>query len=238
MSRFSYWYSGLSRKGRIGITAGGIAVAVIVAVIILYLVFKPTMVEVRYGEIVWDPIDGHVWEDNTETKMVEASEAGDYKVTYIEQLSPEHEEQIKQAEELAQQEKDAAEQSSGYESLEATMPEGTLEQLNDLQQSISVMSQDVISGMEMANELSETRSMLQTHYDQVMAFPVIPEAEQYKQQYLSAIAKYIQACDMALMGIETTDSSYFTQAQTLFNEATAIIQQLGSLIQDLIPPMQ
>ena len=235
MSRMTYWYAGLSRRAKTAIAAGGIALAVVMAVAILYMVLTPNKVEVRYGTIVWDPIDGHVWEDNTQTIWVEASEVGNYEVERIEKLSPEHEEIVrKEQEELAKQQ-EQQEQSTGYQSLEGVMPEGTLEDLNALQEDIAVMSQDVISGMEMANEISETRSTLQTHYDQIAAYPVIPEIEQYKQQYLSAIAKFIQACDMALQGIATTDQSYIVQAQVLYNEGTAIIQGLGTMLQGLIP---
>ena len=236
MSRMTYWYAGLSRKAKMAITAGGIALAVIVAVAILYMVLKPTKVEVRYGTIVWDPIDGHVWEDNTQTIWVDSSEAGNYTVERIEKLSPEHEAQMKAMEEELAQQEAQQEQSTGYESLEVVMDPDTLEDLNALQEDISVMSQDVISGMEMANEISQTRSTLQTHYDQIAAFAVIPEVEQYKQQYLSAISKYIQACDAALQGIATTDQSYIVQAQVLYNEGTAIIQGLGAMLQSLIPP--
>jgi|GEM_PF-920282 len=236
MSRLTYWYSGLSRGAKTAMTIGGIALAVIAAVAILYMVLTPEKVEVRYGTIVWDPIDGHVWEDNTQTIWVEASEAGDYKVERIVQYSPEHEELIaKQKEELARQQQQQ-EGSAGYESMAAVMPTDTLEDLNALQQDLDTMSQDVISGLEMANEISQTRSTLQAHYDQIAAYEVIPEIEPYKQQYLSAISKYIQACDWVLKGIATADQSCITQAQVLYNEGTAIIQSLGATLQQLIPP--
>jgi hypothetical protein len=235
MSRLTYWYSGLSRGAKTGITIGGIALAVIAAIAILYLVLAPEKVEVRYGTIVWDPIDGHVWEDNTETIWVEASEAGDYRVERVVQYSPEHQEQIdKQQAELAQQQQ-AQEGSAGYEALQTVMPTDTLEDLNALQQDLDTMSQDVISGLEMANEISQTRSALQAHYDQIAAYEVIPQIEQYKQQYLSAISKYIQACDLVLKGIATADQSCITQAQVLYDEGTAIIQSLGATLQQLIP---
>jgi len=235
MSRFSYWYSGLSRGAKTGITIGGIILAVVVAGAILYMVFTPEKVEVRYGTIVWDPIDGHIWEDNTQTIWVEASEAGNYRVERIEKLSPEHEEQQAQLQAELEKEQAAAEGTSGYESMAAVMPTDTIEDLQALQQDLDTMSQNVVSGMEMASQISELRSTLQTHYDQVAAYPAIPEIEQYKQQYLSAINMYIQACDWALKGIATADPSCITQAQTLYNEGTAIIQSLGSVLQGLIP---
>jgi hypothetical protein len=235
MSRISYWYSGLGRGAKAAITTGGIALAMIVAIAILYMVLTPEKVEVRYGTITWDPIDGHVWEDNTQTIWVEASEVGNYRVERIEKLSPEHEAQIAEETERVEQERAQAEGSTGYENLEAVMPTSTLEDLNALQQDLDTMSQDVISGMEMANEISETRSTLQAHYDQIAAYQVIPEIDQYKQQYLSAISKYIQACDMVLKGIATGDQSCITQAQALYDEGTAIIQSLGAMLQNLVP---
>lgn len=235
MSGISYWYSGLSRGGKTAIVAGGIALALAVTAVILYTALTPDKVEVRYGTIVWDPLDGHVWEDNTQTIWVNASEAGNYKVERIVRYSPEHEAMIAEQQRQIAEEQARQEGSSGYESLEAVMPTSTIDDLNALQADLDSMSQNVVSGMEMANEIAQTRSTLQAHYDDVSAYPVIPEIEQYKQQYLSAISKYIQACDMVLKGIETADQSYIIQAQALFDEATAIIQGLGAMLQNLIP---
>jgi len=226
MSRFSYWYSGLSRKGRIATTAGGIAVAVIVAVVILYLVFKPTMVEVRYGEIVWDPIDGHVWEDNTQTKMVEASEAGDYKVIYIEQLSPEHEEQLAEEKKKLEEEAKALEETSGFESVGASFPTDTIAQLNTLQQNIEVMGQDIITGMEMANQLYEAQIALMDYRNQAASIALPPELEPLRTQAIQVLDMYISACDLYIDAIADGDLAKVDQANALIQEATAIIQGL------------
>ncbi len=228
MSRFSYWYSGLSRKGRIAITAGGIAVAAIVAVVILYLVFKPTMVEVRYGEIIWDPIDGHVWEDNTQTKMVDSSEAGDYRVTYVEKLSPEHEEQLKQEQEKLAAEQQQLQESTGLEAMETAFPTDTIAQLNTLQQNVETMGQDIITGMEMASELYEAQVTLMDYRSQVASMPLPPEFEELRQQALQIFDMYISACDLYIDAIATGDL-------TLVDQANALIQQATDTIQSLIP---
>ena len=228
MSRFSYWYTGLSRRGRIAITAGGIAAAVIVAVVILYLVFKPTMVEVRYGEITWDPIDGHVWEDNTQTKMVESSEAADYRVTYIERLSPEHEEQLRQEQERLAEEQKQLEESTGLEAMEAAFPTDTIAQLNTIQQNIEAMGQDIITGMEMAAELYEAQVTLMDYRSQAASIPLPPEFETIRQQALQIFDMYISACDLYIDGIANGDL-------TLFDQANALIQQANETIQSLLP---
>lgn len=238
MNRLTYWYSGLSRKAKIAITVGGIAVAVIVAVAILYMVFKPTMVEVRYGTIVWDPIDGHVWEDNTQTIWVEASEAGNYTVERIEKLSEEHQAQIEAEKQRLAEEEATYSDTTGLEPVAVAVPTDVMDDLRNLDQNLQTMSQDVMTGLEMANEIKQLRDSLQVHYDQVNAFPVIPEVEQYKQQYLTAISKYIQAADLILQAIATGDSTYIDQANALYFEATAILQSLGDTLQGLIPAFE
>jgi len=226
MSRFSYWYSGLSHKTKIAITAGGIVVAVIVAIAILYLVFKPTMVEVRYGEIVWDPMDGHVWEDNTQTKMVASSEAGDYKVTYIDRLSPEHEEQIRLEKEKLAEEAKALEESSGLEAMEASFPTDTIAQLNTLQKNVEVMGQDIITGMEMANQLYEAQLALMDYRNQAESIALPPELEPLRTQAIQILDMYISACDFYIDAIATSDLTKVDQANALIQEATSIIQSL------------
>ncbi|MBN2026813.1 MAG: hypothetical protein JW854_08660 [Actinobacteria bacterium] len=228
MSRFSYWYSGLSRKGKIAITAGGITAAVIVAIVILYLVFKPTMVEVRYGEIIWDPIDGHVWEENTQTKMVEASEAGDYRVTYIERLSPEHEERLRQEQEKLAQEAAELENATGFESMETSFPTDTIAQLNTMQQNIEVMGQDIITGMEMANQLYEAQLALMDYRSQASSYPLPPELEPLRAQAIQVLDMYISACDLYIDAIASGDL-------TLVDQANALIQEASSMIQSLLP---
>jgi hypothetical protein len=228
MSRFSYWYSGLSRKARIAMTVGGIAVAVIVAITILYLVFKPTMVEVRYGTIVWDPIDGHVWEDNTQTILVKASEAGDYSVERIEKLSPEHEEQMRLEQEKLAEEAKVLEESTGLEAMETSFPTDTIAQLNTLQQNVEAMGQDLITGMEMAAELYDAQLTLMDYRSQVASLQLPPELETLRQEALQILDMYIRACDFYIDAIATGDLA-------LVDQANALIQEASSMIQSLIP---
>jgi plastocyanin len=236
MNRLTDWYLGLSRASKIALISGGIIIAAIIAIAVLYMVFTPAKVEVKYGTIVRDPIDNYVWEDNTQTIWVAPEEAGNYRIEYITKYSDEHQQQIDEEQQrLAEQQQQLA-NSQGYESVQTVMPQGTLEDLNKLQESISVLSQDVMTGLEMINEIAETQAALQAHYNEIAAYSVIPQAEQYKQTYLSAISLWIQSCDMALKGIETTDQSYFSQAQNLFNQAIAIVQELGATLSSLVPP--
>ncbi len=236
MSRISDWYVRLGRGGKTAVIAGGAALALAVAALILIMALTPDKVEVRYGTIVWDPLDGHVWEDNTQTVWVDASQASDYRVERIVRYSPEHEAMIAEQQRQLAEEQARQEDAPGYTSLQAVMPASTIDDLNALQADLDSMSQNVVSGMEMANRLAETRSTLQAHYNDISAYVVIPEIEQYKQRYLSAIAKYVHACDMVLKGMETADQGYIVQAQASFDEATAIVQDLGAMLQSLVPP--
>jgi hypothetical protein len=227
MSRLSYWYSGLGRGAKIGITVAGVALAAITAIAILYLVLTPEKVEVRYGTIVWDPIDGHIWEDNTQTIWVEASEAGDYKVERIEKLSPEHEAQRAQLEqELAEQQQ--AQQSSGFESIESAFPADTFAQLNALQQNIETTGQDIISGMEMANQIYTAQLTLIEYRNQAASMALPPELEGLRTQALQVMDMYIAACDLYLDAIASGDL-------TLVDQANALIQEANSIVQGLIP---
>jgi hypothetical protein len=226
MSRISYWYSGLGRGAKMAITIGGIALAALVAIAILYMVLTPEKVEVRYGTIVWDPIDGHVWEDNTQTIMVDASEAGNYRVERIEKLSPEHEEQIaQQKEEQAQREQELA-QSTGYQAIESAFPSDTFAQLNTLQQNLETAGQDVLSGMEMANQIYVAQMTLLDYRNQVASIALPPELEGLRDQALHVFDLYISACDLYLDAIASGDLSLIDQANALIQEANGIVQGL------------
>lgn len=228
MKGISYWYSGLSGRTRTLITVGGAAAAVVLAVVILYLVFAPKKVEVRYGTIVRDPIDNYVWEDNTQTAWVNPSEAGDYRIEYIDKLSPEHEEQLRKEQEKLAQQQEKLEQATGLEAMETAFPTDTLAQLNTLQQNIEVMGQDIISGMQMANELYQAQSTLMDYRNQVASMPLPPEFETLRQQALQIFDMYIRACDLYIEAIATGDLS-------LVDQANALIQQASETIQSLIP---
>jgi putative lipoic acid-binding regulatory protein len=226
MSRLTYWYSGLSRGAKTGITIGGIALAVIAAIAILYLVLTPEKVEVRYGTIVWDPIDGHVWEDNTETIRVEASEAGNYRVERIEKLSPEHQEQVdKQQEEIAKQQ-EAQKEAGGFENIESAFPADTFAQLNALQQNIETAGSDIISGMEMANQIYTAQLKLIDYRNQAASLALPPELEGVRTQALHVLDMYINACDLYLDAIASGDLNLVDQANALIQEANGIVQGL------------
>lgn len=228
MSRLTYWYSGLSRGAKTGITIGGIALAVVAAVAILYLVLTPEKVTVRYGTIVWDPIDGHVWEDNTQTIMVEASEAGNYKVERIEKLSPEHEEQQAQLKAEIEKERVEQEQVGTFGSIESAFPADTFAQLNALQQNIETAGQDIISGMEMANQIYTAQLTLIEYRNQAASLALPPELEGVRTQALQVLDMYINACDLYLDAIASGDLG-------LVDQANALIQEANSIVQGLIP---
>jgi hypothetical protein len=228
MNRLSHWYSGLSRGAKITITGLGIAIALAVIVIVAYMLLVPKQVEVRYGTIVRDPIDNHIWEDNTQTAWVNPSEAGDYRVEYVDKLSPEHEEQIKKEQEAIAQQQQQLEDSSGLEAMQSSIPTDTIADLNTLQQNVQVMGQDIISGMEMANEISEAKSTLVDYRNQVASMYLAPELEPLRQKALQVLDMYIGACDLYLQAIATGDLSHI-------DEANALIQQASEMIQSLIP---
>ncbi|NPV58467.1 MAG: hypothetical protein HPY75_02245 [Actinobacteria bacterium] len=226
MRRIRDWYLGLGRGSRIALFSCGAVLAVAVAVIIVVLVNNPSKVQVRYGTIVRDPIDNYVWEDNTQTAWVDPSEAGNYRIEYIDKYSPEHEEQIrKEKEEAAAREKEL-EESSGYEAIESAVPAGTFEDMQTLQRNIQTMGQDIVSGMQMANEISNTKSSLVYYRNQVATMPLPPEIEPLRQQALQVFDMYIKACDLYLQAIATGELALVDEANSLVNEATSIIQGL------------
>jgi hypothetical protein len=235
MSRISLWYLGLSRRSKIIFTVAAITVAFAAGIFVIYLMLAPQQVEVKNGTIVWDPVDGHIWEDNTETLWVDSSEASNYSVKYIIRYSPEHAEQlqIEQEAELAQREQ--LEESQGLEAITTYVPTQYLQDLATAEHNLAIMGQDIITGLDMANKLDEFKSGLQYWYDQIAATPAIPEVETYKQQALSAMQKAITAIDLYLQGISTANPVYFEQANALLREAAAIIQNLGDIIKTLAP---
>ncbi|MDD3717788.1 MAG: hypothetical protein PHP28_03885 [Actinomycetota bacterium] len=228
MNRISQWYSGLRRGTKIAIAGLGIVVALAVIAVVAYMLVVPKKVEVRYGTIVRDPLDNHIWEDNTQTAWVDPSEAADYKIEYVDKYSPEHEEQLKkEAEAIAEQQR-AIDESSGIEAIQTSIPTDTIVDLNTLQQNISVMGQDLISGMEMANEISEWKAILVDYRNQVVSMYLAPELETLRQKALQILDMYIGACDLYLRAISTADFSYI-------DEANLLIQQASEMIQSLMP---
>ncbi len=228
MHRLTLWYANLSRGAKTSLWVGMGALAAILVIIIAWMTLTPDKVMVRYGTIVRDPIDNYVWEDNTQTAWVNPSEAGNYRVEYIDRYSPEHEEQLrKEQEELAAKEQELA-QSTGMQALETSLPSQTFQDLNTLQKNIDVMGQDIISGMEMANEISRTKSTLVNYRNQAASVTLAPELEPMRQQVLQIFDLYIKACDLYLQAIATGDL-------TLVDEANALIKQASEAIQALMP---
>lgn len=227
MHGFRLWYANLSRGAKACLWGGMGVLAAILVIVILWMTLTPDKVMVRYGTIVRDPIDNHVWEDNTQTAWVNPSEAGNYRVEYVDRYSPEHEERLRKEQEAAAQQ-EAVVQSGGLQYLESSIPSDTFEELNKLQRNIDVMGQDIISGMEMANEISRTKSTLVNYRNQVANIVLAPELEPLRQQVLQIFDLYIKACDLYLQAIATGDL-------TLVDEANALIKQAGEAIQGMVP---
>jgi hypothetical protein len=226
MNRFTYWYSGLNRRLKIAIVAGGAAAAVAIAILIAYMVLTPDKVQVRYGTIVRDPISNYVWEDNTQTIMVSPSEAGDYRVEYVDKYTPENEEMLKKKEEQLAEEQKATEGSEGYEAIQTSVSSQAFQDINTLQRNIDIMGQDIVSGMQMANQISSTKSTLVIYRNQVASMSIPPELEPLRQQALQVFDKYISACDLYLRAIAEGNLSYVDQANALINEANDMVQSL------------
>ena len=235
MSRLSLWYLGLSRRSKMIFTIAAVITALVMGIFVVYLMTAPQQVEVKNGTIVWDPIDGHIWEDNTETLWVDSSEASQYGVTYVVRYSEEHAEQLKLEQEAELAEKEQFEEAQGLEAVTTSVPTSYLEDLATAKHNLAIMGQDIITGLDMANLLDDFKATLQYWYNQIAATPAIPEVETYKQQALSAMQKAITAIDLYLQGIATANPQYFEQANTLLREAAAIIQSLGDTIKTLAP---
>ncbi|MBC7253848.1 MAG: hypothetical protein H5T72_07760 [Actinobacteria bacterium] len=228
MRRIIIWYSNLGRRSKILLWTTLAIVAALVLLAVAWMVLSPEKVLVRYGTIVRDPIDNHVWEDNTQTAWVSPSEASNYRVEYIDRYSPEHEEKIKKEREAAAAEEKELQESTGLQALETSIPAQTFQDLNTLQQNIEVMGQDIISGMEVAGQVSSIKSTLVNYRNQVASMPLPPELEPLRQEALQIFDMYIRACDLYLQAIATGDLS-------LVDEANALIQEAAEKIQALLP---
>ena len=226
MNRVTLWYKDLGKSSRVLVIVACVVVVVVVVGAIGYMVFNPKKVEVKYGTIVRDPVDGHVWEDKTKTAWVNPSQAGNYEVEYIDKLSPEHEKQ--QAEQQAQQQQQQQQQAQGptMELMQAPMNSSQMNQINTLQQNIKSAGQSVMSGLEMAGKISDTKTSLVNYRNQVAGIAVAPELEGKKQQILRAFDLYIQACDLYLQGIANSSMASMQQANNLINQANALMRSL------------
>lgn len=227
MYRLTMWYRGLSRGSRIAITvACACLAAALIAVIAYFTFFKPRMVEVRDGTIVYDPVDGHVWEDNTVTLVVNEKDAGSYRVTRIEVLSPEHQ-AIKEAEEAAKAaEAQRLAESTGYEAVSGVMTEQDLANLENLQKNLVAMGNNLLTGMDAVNQLNESRNLLVSYRNQVAAMQMPPQFAAAQAQAVAIFDLYIAAVDSYLNYMAYMDPAYLDQAQQYLNQANASWQNL------------
>ncbi len=226
MNRVTLWYKDLGKSARVLVIIACVVVMVAAVGAIGYMVFNPKKVEVKYGTIVRDPVDGHVWEDKTKTAWVNPSQAGNYKVEYIDKLSPEHEKQ--QAEQQAQQQQQKQQQAQGptMELMQSPINSSQMNQINTLQQNMNTAGQSVVSGLEMAGKISDTKSSLVSYRNQVAGIAVAPELEGKKQQILQAFDMCIHACDLYLQGIANSSMASIQQANNLINQANALMRSL------------
>ena len=126
MGKLTLWYRGLDKSVRIIVVTAGVVVLLAVVGSIGYMLFHPQKVQVRYGTIVRDPVDGHVWEDKTQTLWVDPAQAGNYRIEYVDRLSPENEQKLAEeqaAQALAQVDADSP---AGMTRIQAPIPDQTL----------------------------------------------------------------------------------------------------------------
>jgi hypothetical protein len=221
MDKIRRWYKGLSGSGK-ALVAVAVAV-VIIAIVgsIGYMVLNPKKVQVRFGTIVRDPVDGHVWEDKTKTAYVNPSQAGNYRVEYIDKLSPEHEVQASQQQQQQQQQ-----QQPGLENLSSPISSNQVQQIENLQKNVQTAGSSVLTGLEMASKINETKASLVSYRNQIAALVLPAELVPKQQQIISAFDMYIQACDLYLQGIANSDMSAIQQANGLIDQATQTIRSL------------
>lgn len=229
MNRLSLWYRGLNKNARVGIAVAFAAVVLALVGVIGYLVLVPQKVEVKFGTIVRDPVDGRVWSDNTQTAMVDPDQAAKYRIEYVDKLSPEHEQELAEKRALEEAEKAMLEESQGLQSVSVPVTAEQAGDMQSLQQSIQSLGSGVVSGMEMAGQIGDTKSQLVNYRNQIAAVSVPAQFEPTKQQVIQVFDMYIQACDLYLQGIASADMSYIDQANSLVSDAT-------TKLQNLVPP--
>jgi putative lipoic acid-binding regulatory protein len=238
MSGFTLWYARLSRKARIALlSVVGILIVIIIAAV-GYMVLVPEKVQVRFGTIVRDPIDGHVWEDDTQTLMVKPSEAGNYQVTYVDKLSDEHQQQMDQEKQELEKQRQELANSTGVEAVQSVVPADTMKNVQTVQNNMQTMSADVITGMQIANEIDQTRNSLISFRNQVASMPLPPELEPLRQQGLQILDMAIEACHLTLEFIATGNQAILQQAQSLMQQAADAWSKLIAPFQQSLPTPQ
>jgi len=225
------WYARLSRRSRIALNLSGMAVVLAVIAVVAYLTLVPNKVEVRYGTVVRDPKCGKIFEDNTQTAWVKPSEAGNYRVEYIDQYCDECAKQMAEEKEQRKKEQEEVAQSKGLEALTTAIPEEQMNQLKTLQGNIETVGYDIIKGIEMANMLEETKSTLVYYRNQIANATLPAELEPLRSKGLEIFNMYIRACDLYLEAIATGDLSKI-------DEANALVQQATDMLQGLMPQYQ
>jgi hypothetical protein len=190
--------------------------------IISYILLVPVKVEVRYGTIVRDPVDGHVWEDHTKTIQVDSDETDKYSVKYVDKLSPEHQQQRAQEEAQKAQKEAQMAQLSGIEKMGIPLTSQQLINLRVMLENVDVAGVNVIEGVELSSALSETKSKLIGYRNQIAAMSIAAEVASFRDRVLTVFDKYIQACDLYLLAMSEANQSYLYQANTLVNEANAL----------------
>ncbi len=228
MSGITLWYAKLSHKARIGLLCGVIGLALLIVIMVAYMTLVPEKVQVRTGTIVRDPIDGHVWEDNTQTLMVNPSEVSNYHVEYEDRLSDEHQKELDAQKKQAAEERQKLEQATGVQAMQTVVPTQQMQDLQTVQKNMSVMSQEVVTGMDIANEIDQTRTSLKQFRNQVANTPLPAEVEPLRQDGLAIIDEAIQACTLTLEYIGTGNDAILQQATNLAQKAAEDWQKLIS----------
>lgn len=203
----------------------------VVCAVVAYLTLVPNKVEVRYGTVVRDPKCGKIFEDNTQTAWVKPSEAGNYRVEYVDQYCEECLKQMEAEKEQRKKEQEELAQSKGLEAMTTAIPEEQMKQLKTLQSNIETVGYDIVKGIEMANMLEETKSTLLHYRNQIASAALPQELEPLRAKGLEIFDMYIRACDLYLEAIATGDLSKI-------DEANALVQQATDMLQSLMPQYQ
>jgi hypothetical protein len=222
MDKIRSWYKGLSGSGKALVAVAVVVVIIAIVGSIGFMILNPKKVQVRYGTIVRDPVDGHVWEDKTKTAYVNPSQAGNYRVEYIDKLSPEHEQQQQQQ----QEQKAQQQQTPPIETLGNTLSSKQVQDIETLQSNVKTMGGEVVQGLKMASQINDTKASLVSYRNQIAALQLPAELVPKQQQIVSAFDMYIQACDLYLQGIANSDLSAIQQANSLIDQATQTIRSL------------
>ena len=229
MNKLKYWYHKQTRQARRAIIAAVVLACLVVAGIIGFSLFSSDNVEVRYGTIVRDPVDGHVWEDKTLTVKVSASEADKYGgVEYIDKMSAEHEQQAAEKQTKKAEEQEEVASSEVVEPATPLMTAEQLESMRNLQSSVDTVSQGIIDGMRILNGIAQAKSELITYRGRLAETPVAPEVEPLKRQLLGIFDNFIRATDLYVQAVVTGNLGLATQAN-------AILAQTNLEVQEFLP---